>query len=131
MTPKKIIAEAYRLEKKLSDLGYIAPHVRMHMKWGGDDLNISISYQVTEEVSSLKSFYPCGDASGGWEPIFKKASEHIESLKSIKDMQKNEFLSSIAKLIDQGRKIDIDVEFLNPLTEMMGKLSSNIIEKQE
>jgi hypothetical protein len=36
----------------------------------------------------------------------------------------------MGRLIDQGRDIGMEVEFMNPLTEMMGKLSTNIITKE-
>ena len=35
---------------------------------------------------------------------------------------------SLGRLIDQGRDIGIEVDFLNPLTAMMKKLATNALE---
>ena len=45
-------------------------------------------------------------------------------------MKKKDFITAMGRLIDQGRDIGMEVEFMNPLTEMMGKLSTNIITKE-
>jgi hypothetical protein len=45
-------------------------------------------------------------------------------------MKKKDFITSMGRLIDQGREIGMQMEFMNPLTEMMGKLSTNIITKE-
>ena len=51
-------------------------------------------------------------------------------MKSILDAKKEAFIAAVGRLIDQGRDIGIDIEYMNPLTEMMGKLSTNIITKE-
>lgn len=43
------------------------------------------------------------------------------------ERKKQEFMRSLANTIDLGRASGIDVEFINPLTVMMKKLSENAI----
>ena len=61
----------------------------------------------------------------------ENASEILEAIPTKEDRDHAEFTRLLANVIDKGRTIGIDVDFLNPLTEMMTKLSTNIITKQE
>ncbi len=131
MNIEKLISEASRLEGLLIEKGYISPSVTFRINWMGHDLCGSLNYRVSDDFGSEKTMYPTGNAAEGWEPIIAAMEDHINSLIAIKEAKKNEFIAAIGRLIDQGREIDIDVEYLNPLTEMMGKLSTNIITNQE
>lgn len=130
MNAAELLSEAQRLEKKILDKGYIVPSVTFKINWLGDDLSASLSYQINSEYDSKKHVYPKGSVKNGWEPIIKQMDDHIDAMISVKEAKKNEFISAMGRLIDQGREIDIDVEYMNPLTEMMGKLSTNIITKE-
>ena len=61
--------------------------------------------------------------------MFTKVETYIANLPSITDARRDAFIAAVGKLIDQGRDIGIEVDFLNPLTDMMTKLSSNILTK--
>lgn len=54
----------------------------------------------------------------------------IAAMPSQDEMERQEFQAQLGKLIDKGREINIDVEFLNPLTAMAKKLSENAITDQ-
>lgn len=54
----------------------------------------------------------------------------IESLPSPEEAKRQQFMSSLAKVIDLGRENGIEVDFLNPLTETMKRLSENAITYQ-
>jgi len=130
MNAAELLSEAKRLEKKILDKGYVSPSVTLKINWLSDDLSASMSYQSSGDYQSSKSVYPCGSLADGWVPIIQKMDEHIDALTSVSEAKKNDFIAAMGRLIDQGREIDIDVDFLNPLTEMMGKLSTNIITKE-
>jgi hypothetical protein len=131
MNIEQLLSAASRIEGLLVEKGYIAPSVTFRINWMGHDLCGSLSYQVSESISSEKNMFPKATAADGWEPIIAIMEDHINSLIPIKEAKNNEFIAAIGRLIDQGREIDIDVEYLNPLTEMMGKLSTNILTDQE
>lgn len=54
----------------------------------------------------------------------------IESLPSAEEAKRQQFMSSLAKVIDLGRENGIEVDFINPLTETMKRLSENAITYQ-
>jgi len=130
MNVVELKAEAVRLERKLSAKGYITPDVDLHIGFLGDELCLAITYRASEYGKSLNNFL-YGKCVDGFDPMLEQAEAYIDSLQSIADAKRDEFIAAVGKLIDQGRDIGIEVDFLNPLTEMMTKLSSNIITKQE
>lgn len=59
-----------------------------------------------------------------------KALAMIKALPSLKEAKLHAFMADLGRLIDDGRSVGIDVEYLNPLTETMKRLSENIITYQ-
>ena len=59
---------------------------------------------------------------------FAEAAEWIRSIPTKAERDHNDFIRSVGRLIDKGREVGIDVNFLNPLTDMMMRLSENILE---
>lgn len=59
---------------------------------------------------------------------FEEALEWITQIPSKAERDHNDFVRSVGRLIDKGREVGIDVNFLNPLTDMMMRLSENILE---
>lgn len=59
-----------------------------------------------------------------------KAMDFIRSLPDAEEARKREFLTALGKVIDLGKDRGIDVDFLNPLTATMKRLSENIITDQ-
>lgn len=51
----------------------------------------------------------------------------IEGLPSPEEAKRQQFMASLAKVIDLGRENGIEVDFLNPLTETMKRLSENAL----
>jgi hypothetical protein len=66
----------------------------------------------------------------GFDGLISDVEEYIEKQKSVLEIQQDAFVAAVGRLIDQGKEIGVDVKFLNPLTDMMTKLSSNIITDQ-
>lgn len=54
----------------------------------------------------------------------------IASLPSAEEAKRQQFMTSLAKVIDMGRENGIEVDFLNPLTETMKRLSENALTYQ-
>lgn len=57
----------------------------------------------------------------------RKARNWIAKIPAKEDLDKQEFIKATASLIEMGKKIGVDVAFVNPLEEMMKKLSENAI----
>jgi hypothetical protein len=61
---------------------------------------------------------------------FSDAHEWIAGLKSGDGLRLEAFMTSLGRLIDQGREAGIEVTYVNPLVEMMKSLSHNILENR-
>jgi hypothetical protein len=56
-----------------------------------------------------------------------KAVEFINELPDAATAKLHDFMSQLGKVIDSGRDLGIEVDYLNPLTETMKRLSENVI----
>jgi hypothetical protein len=64
---------------------------------------------------------------GSVDTMAKDAVEFINSLPDAATTRLHDFMSQLGKVIDSGRDIGIEVDYLNPLTETMKRLSENIL----
>jgi hypothetical protein len=60
--------------------------------------------------------------------LLKDAHDWVDAIPSAEQRAHDAFTKSLGRLIDQGRDIGIEVDFLNPLTAMMEKLATNALE---
>ena len=114
------------IEATISDKGYYAPCASFKVNWVGYDLTIHLEYKSSSWANVKSEFIHAKIEEG----IIAKAVKHVSEIASIEDQKRNDFITAMGRLIDQGRDIGMEVEFMNPLTEMMGKLSTNIITKE-
>jgi hypothetical protein len=130
MTPVQLNAECIRLQNLISEKGYIKPQVNLYVNWlSCNEITAKIGYRASEFSCDTTSFPGVG-VDEGWEALIAKVEAEIAEIKPVADKKREEFVAAVGKLIDQGRDIGIEVDFLNPLTEMMKSLSSNIITNQ-
>lgn len=59
-----------------------------------------------------------------------EAFELIASLPSPEDRKREQFMTALGRVIDLGRENGIEVDFINPLTATMKRLSENVITHQ-
>ena len=60
--------------------------------------------------------------------VLLDAHTWIDAIPTADERAHQAFTASLGRLIDQGRDIGIEVDFLNPLTAMMEKLATNALE---
>jgi len=125
MKASDILREITRLEKLLSDKGFGAAKIEISVGFSTRELTANIQYKAGHDVQ-YKFIHI--EADDGFEGLIADTEDYINGLKSVAEIQRDAFVASVGRLIDQGRDIGIEVEFLNPLTTMMDKLSSNILE---
>lgn len=130
MTPSEIINTLTKIENAMIYKGYFSPSAAMKINWCGYELTLNIEYRTQASEYAKNQFFH-ENAKDGMVLLFSRGFDFVEGLPSIQEAKRNDFIASIGRLIDQGRAIGIEVEFMNPLTEMMGKLSTNIIEYKE
>lgn len=125
MNASDILFEITRLEKLLTNKGFNAAKIEISVGFSTRELTANISYKAGSEVQ-YKFIHL--EALDGFDSLIADTGEYIYGLKSVAEIQRDAFVASVGRLIDQGREIGVEVEFLNPLTTMMDKLSSNILE---
>ena len=125
MNASDILHEITRLEKLLTNKGFTAPKIEISVGFSTRELTANISYKAGSEVQ-YKFIHL--EALDGFESVISDTEDYINGLKSVAEIQRDAFVASVGRLIDQGREIGVEMEFLNPLTTMMDKLSSNILE---
>jgi hypothetical protein len=62
--------------------------------------------------------------------IVAQMAARIEAMPDAATSKLHDFMGQLGKLIDNGRDLGIEVDYLNPLTETMKRLSENIITHQ-
>ena len=129
MNPAQIVAECHRLEAIANAKGYYNTKVCVYFNWISYDFSVSVETRTDADARSKDNFFH-GMSSEGFDVVLKRAAKHINELQSIADAKRDAFIAAVGKLIEQGRDIGIEVDFLNPLTDMMTKLSTNILEKK-
>jgi hypothetical protein len=60
--------------------------------------------------------------------MLQEAHAWIDAIPTADERAHADFTKSLGRLIDQGRDIGIEVDFLNPLTAMMERLATNALE---
>ena len=129
MNPVEIKLEIERLEAVAAAKGYYLPKITLRLNWVGYELNASIETRIDADAQE-KSEFVSATYKDGFAVLLQRVEAKIASLPSIEDEKRDAFIAAVGRLIDRGRDIGIDVKFLNPLTKMMEKLSTNIITKQ-
>lgn len=106
-------------------------------------IRLEVEYRETPEYGSERHEFAKrlthDELADGWDNVpadpdkwldaaFTEAFAWIEQIPSQAEREHNAFVRQVGRLIDSGREIGIDVAFLNPLTDMMKRLSENILE---
>jgi hypothetical protein len=127
MKSNDILREINRLENLLTNKGFTSPKIEISVGFSTRELTSNIAYKAG---GSTEYQFIHLEADDGFEALIQDTEDYINGLKSVAEIQKDAFIASVGRLIDQGREIGVEVDFLNPLTALMDKLSSNIITKQ-
>ena len=111
----------------MSDKGFQNPNLELVTRVSVDSLEYFgwMNYNI---AGSRKTLY--SDTHGTHDNFLTDILVKIEALKSPEEEAKAAFVKSLGNLIDEGRACGVEIETLNPLTEMMKKLSHNIITDQ-
>lgn len=130
MNVSEIMTACVELQDKIAYVkGYYSPAVSTKINWIGYELTLTVEYRADAGSSEKTQFFH-GPAEADFGPLFARAHDFVDGLASVEETKKNDFIAAVGRLIGQGRDVGIDVDFLNPLTDMMKTLSTNIITKQ-
>jgi len=90
--------------------------VYIFLRW---EKEFNRSYHGEEEINVA--------AGDDVEAALKEAHAIIRDLPSAADTKLHHFMSQLGKVIDAGNELGIAVDFMNPLTETMKRISENVI----
>jgi len=130
MNPVDIKNKLASLEQQVRDLGYVRVRASLYINFLNEGMSVSVEYRAASDARAEDKFIH-SSYEAGYDALFEKVETFIKSLPPIAEKRKQEFIAKLGSLLEMGREIGIEVDFINPLTDMMKKLSSNIITKVE
>ena len=136
--------EAIRqLQHKLDAVDVHRQTVSLYM-WGDgySAVRLEIEYKASDDYSAMYETFKRslthdemnelltepGLLTAKLDEWFADAHTWIDAIPTANERAHKAFTESLGRLIDQGRDIGIEVDFLNPLTAMMEKLATNALE---
>jgi hypothetical protein len=116
------------LQARLKSRDFIDPEVTLSVStkdWR--TTCIEISFKVRDDSQyTYKSFY--GDDASLISDSLVEAHVYIEGLKSKAELEHEEFMAMLGRVMDRAKDLGMDEHFINPLTDMMKRLASNALE---
>ena len=80
------------------------------------------------DYSNYEHFY--FDTPSGISAALDSADAWISELPSIEKANMQEFMSALGAVVEKGKSLNIDIDFVNPLVETMKRLSKNALTDQ-
>jgi hypothetical protein len=88
---------------------------------------IEVSFKVRDDSQyTYKSFY--GDDAALISDSLTEAHTYVDGLKSKAELEHEEFMAMLGRVMDRAKDMGMDEHFINPLTDMMKRLASNALE---
>ena len=116
------------LKDTLVSREFIDPEVTLEMStkdW--KPCRIELHYKLRSDSEyTYKSFY--ADAAHNVEDVIGEAEAYISTLKSKAELEHEEFMAMLGRVMDRAKDMGLDEHFINPLTSMMKTLATNALE---
>ena len=116
------------LQARLKSRDFIDPEVTLSVStkdWR--TTCIDISFKVRDDSQyTYKSFY--SDQPELIADSLTEAHVYVEGLKSKAELEHEEFMAMLGRVMDRAKDLGMDEHFINPLTDMMKRLASNALE---
>ena len=138
ITVQYLLSELEAMERSLSLKGCYRPSVYAQINLT-DSSFMSIYAQYRPDPNSwetvdtrvhLERYEKDALTDESLDTALREIQEWVTNVKPEEERKREEFLASLGRLIDRGRSIGIEVDFLNPLVESMRQLSENILTDQ-
>ena len=129
--------DTIEMEKMVEARGYLEADVHFKIRWiNNEDFILYVSFAIPNTQNSYGGLERVHESFSFNDPseypaARKKAKRYIADLKDVDVLRMDAFRRQLGRLLDRGRELGVSDElFINPLTEMMLKLSENVIEDQ-
>ena len=116
------------LQARLKARDFIDPEVSLAVStkdWRTTCLEVSFKVRDDSQYT-YKSFY--GDDASLISDSLVEAHVYVEGLKSKAELEHEEFMAMLGRVMDRAKDLGMDEHFINPLTDMMKRLASNALE---
>lgn len=126
MHPSLILSQCQSLAAVISDLGFNRPEVSAFINfYAGENFSVTVSMRVAHDWNSLVSQSFHGE---DFAELLNQARVWVYAQKTPEEIRKEKFIAQLGRVIDEGKEIGFDVDFMNPLVETMKRLSENVLE---
>lgn len=127
-TIDEIYAAINPMPAMLSAKGRARPCANLRIE-ANASISLNLSWMKAGQSKEWDCDYQCF-AGETFDEALAKALAFITALPDAKTARLHDFMGQLGKVIDAGRDLGIDVEYLNPLTDTMRRLSENILTHQ-
>ena len=128
LSAQRLHTSAKALQARLFTREFIDPEVTISVStkdWR--TTNLDVSFKVRDDSAyTYKSFY--GEDPAKFDSLITEAHVYIEGLKSKAELEHEEFMLMLGRVMDRAKDLGMDEHFINPLTDMMKRLASNALE---
>lgn len=127
-TIDEIYAAINPIPAMLSAKGKIKPEARFQID-ANARVGVYLNWVKDERSDDWNREYECCIADT-FDEALKDALTFVDNLPAAKTARLQQFMGQLGKVIDFGRDVGVEVDYLSPLTETMKRLSENIITYQ-
>ena len=128
LSAQRLHTSAKALQSRLKFREFLDPEVTISVStkdWR--TTNLDVSFKVRDDSAyTYKSFY--GEDPAKLDDMIAEAHTYIESLKSRAELEHEEFMLMLGRVMDRAKDMGLAEHFINPLTAMMTELASNALE---
>jgi hypothetical protein len=130
MNIQEIQARLDRMAVAMGEKGIKTPEARLSVESGDDSPRLYLCKADPKYSSGRITTIFQYIRDGALAEKLDAADAIIAALPSPEEARRNEFMSALGKVIDLGRENGIDLEYLNPLSATMKRLSENALTDQ-
>ena len=99
-------------------------------------LGVDLTFSHGAEAKLQMWYYPVEGSESRYyylrgediSALYAEAAQYISALPCVADLQAEDLRESLATTIEKARKYDMPLDFINPLTASMKRLSENALE---
>jgi hypothetical protein len=130
ITIQHLKAAIANLEAQLIDREMLSVYVDIELRTSDYRIGTLYLRYKTRDDAESQSKYFYAETWSDLGQAFADARAFVAALPSKEEIEHAEFMKMVGRAIDRGRDMGIEVQFLNPLSEMMKALATNALTKQ-
>jgi len=89
-------------------------------------VRLELQYKVRPDSTTTYKYFT-GDDVASLDNMVIEARQYMKALKSREELDHDEFMLMLGRVMDRAKELGMDEDFVNPLTAMMKKLATNAI----